>query len=426
MRSHRAAAFVLVPLWSVVVACGSSSPGDTEGAGAGAGSPAGAGPGSGPGGGSGSGASSSAGSGGTPSFEGYTRVDRGDGAALTGGVDLAISPGGAIYVSWVDEQNGGDVFVARSVDGGATFGAAVQVDDDVVAPIVSMARHPYVVADDDRVAVVFNDEPGNVYLYVSSARGALSFGSPTIVGGDVATDFRDFPKAIFLADGTLAIAFHGYPESGARIFVARESAGFASQPATGGAPGVPCECCPIDLVQASSGDVMLAFRNNDDDVRDMWLASAPSGGAFSAWAPISTSEGFVDACPMQGPRLVQTAAKKAFAVWSGRGAENAGLVHAATSSDGGGSWSGGASLGFVGDEPTVAIGASGRLFVTGVTGSGASAMVQSDDGGASFGDAEALETPDGALGVPQAESAAGVAGLAGASEAGSVWFRRME
>ncbi len=366
----------------------------------------------------------STGSGGAPSFEGLSLVD-GGGTAVLGSTDLAIAPDGTLFVTWVDTANGvEDVLLARSTDGGATFGAPIQVDDGPTDPIVSMARRPYVATDGVRVAVTFIDETLSVRLYVADA-STLAFGPPIDLGTDITTMGRDFPKAVFRSDGSIVVAWHGYPPGGGRIFVSRESAGFASESATDGAPGVPCECCPIDLRETEDGSLFLAFRNNENDTRDMWLASAPAGGAFSSWAPISTSEGMIPACPMQGPRLGQTGASSYLAVWSNRGSQDTGAVYLATSTNGGASWSGGAAIpGFVGDDPSVALGDA--VYVTAITGNGESAMITSADGGATWGSPVALQSPDGWLVVPQAEAEGGVVALAAISEAGTVWLRRME
>jgi hypothetical protein len=399
-----------------LAACGSGSGADDDEAEAGAGASGASGStdsGAGAGNGSGAGGSGASGSGGAPSFEGTTRVDSGSGTAETGSADVSLGPDGSVYV-------------ARSTDGGQTFGAAVQVDGAGLDPLVSMGRHPYVAADEERVAVVFNDEGGTIHLYVSPATDSLSFGEGTTVGSDVPTEFRDYPKPLFLADGSLVVAWQGYPSTGARIFLSREGSGFDSEEASAGAPGVPCECCSLDITATTGGDLMVAFRNNDGNVREMWAASAPGAGAFSSWAPISTSEGTLDACPMQGPRLGQTGEAAHVAVWSARGAD-AGSVYFATTSDGGASWSGGAPAGsFVGDEPTLAVAPSGRLYVTAITGSGKSALAWSDDGGGSWSEPEALQSPDGALAVPQVESGGGMSALAAVSSAGTVWLRRME
>lgn len=367
----------------------------------------------------------SSGTGGAPDFTGTVRVDGGMGNATPGGTDVAIAPDGTLYVSWVDAGST-DVFVARSTDGGAHFEAPVRVDDESEVPLVSMARHPYVTATDDRVAVVFNDTPGTIFLHTASSAD-FTFAPAIVVGSDIQTPFRDFPKAVFFDDGKLEVAWHGYAETGPRIYFSRETTGFVSEEASGGAPGVPCECCPLDVLVSSAGEAMIAFRNNDANTREMWLARSPSSDAFTAWTPISTSEGFVDSCPMQGPRLARTGDDELAAVWSVRGSTNTGEVFFSTSTDGGASWSGGAQIaGFVADEPTLAVGANGHLYVTGVTGTGKSSMVSSTDGGATWASPTKLETPDGDLATPQAKASGGVIALAGVSPAGTVWLRRVE
>ena len=55
---------------------------------------------------------------------------------------------------------------------------------------------------------------------------------------------------------------------------------------------MPCECCPQEVVQLG-GDVLIAFRNNDNNDRYMWVATAPKAGAFSVWKAGSTTEGLV-------------------------------------------------------------------------------------------------------------------------------------
>jgi hypothetical protein len=224
----------------------------------------------------------------------------------------------------------------------------------------------------------------------------------------------------------VSVAWQGYPASGARIFVSAEADDFASTSASETAPGVPCECCPLDLLLDGDGRALLAFRNNDGNIREMWAALATDGVDFASSAPISTSEQTVPTCPMQGPRMAQLG-DTLLAVWSTRGPESTGSVLVATSTDDGASWSGGTPIsGFQADEPTIAVGASGRVHVTGVTGTSVSKMVFSDDGGASWSEPETLEAPDGGLAIPQAEGGAGAAALVAVSSSGTLWLRRME
>lgn len=378
----------------------------------------GGGPGSG-----GDGASSGPG-GNAPEFTGYTQVD-GSGDAEAGSADIAIAPDGTIYVSWVDVAQ--DVRVAQSTDGGQTFSTPVTLDDASLTPLVTKARHPWIAADLDRVAVAFNDMAGTVYLYVSDAGGALDFGTPTTVGTDVTTTFRDFTVPIFLPDGSIAVGFQGYPASGGRIFLSRESDGYASEVASSGAPGEPCDCCPLELIVDDEGDIMAAFRNNDANDREHWVSTAPAAGAFSSFVQASTTEGIINACPMEGPRLAQLSATDHAMVYSARGPSGTGSVTVSLSSDGGATWSGGTPIpGFSGDEPTVARGASGRLYVTATKSNDRSAMAYSDDGGATWSTQEELSADDGDIGTPQAGSGAGIAALAGVSGGSNVWLLRME
>jgi hypothetical protein len=404
------------------IGCGGGDEGSSaSGAGGNGGGAGSTGQAGGPGSGGTGGDAGTGGGAGGPSFQGTTRVH--PGGAEDRSADLAIAPDGTIYVSWVVA---GDVHLARSVDGGESFAAPILLDDAGIEPIVGMARHPRIAASDARVAVAFNDEGGTVYLYTSAAP-ELTFGAPTLIGTDVASTFRDFPKPVILGASEAAVAFHAYPASGARVYLARESTGFTSEDASGGAPGVPCECCPVELMQAAGGDVLLAFRNNDANDRDMWLARAPQAGAFSSWIEASSIEGQVPMCPMQGPRLVELGASEHAIVWSSRGDSATGAAAISFSPDDGVSWGAGAPIGsLVGDEPTVALGASGRIYVTAVTGNQRSSIVTSDDGGATWSDPAPLTTPDGDLSTPQALGQSGLAALAGVSESGAVWLARME
>jgi hypothetical protein len=196
------------------------------------------------------------------------------------------------------------VYVSRSTNGGATWSAPERVDGDGVEPTVTMARHPWIDSDGSRIVVSFADLDGQPWVYVSDVGPTLSFAG-TSVGNDADTAFKDFPKAALSPEGEIWIAFHAYPKSGAGLWVARESTDFTSVKATAGADGVPCECCPHDLLFTPNGAAVV-YRNNVDNDRDMWAATVSDrSGAFDGWTAASEQEGTIGFVRWRG-RVSQT------------------------------------------------------------------------------------------------------------------------
>ena len=92
---------------------------------------------------------------------------------------MAAGPDGDLYAVWSDGRNGDeDVFLKRSPDGGATWGAPVRVNDNPVRDRTNQYLPKVAVSDDGRVDVLFydrRDDPRNVltdvFLASSSDRG---------------------------------------------------------------------------------------------------------------------------------------------------------------------------------------------------------------------------------------------------------------
>lgn len=337
-----------------------------------------------------------------------------------GGVDAAVAPDGTIYVSWADGAETG-LWVRRSRDGGATWEDAVELDLGRATPGVAMARRPYVAADDTRVALVFTDlEAGGVYVYTSPV-DALAFTRAAVLTGSAAATFDDFPKPVF-RDGDLSVVWQSYSPSG-WLAIAREADAWAVEDIDDAAPGLPCECCPLDVLATSAGDVLVAYRNNDDDLREHWVLTLPGGGSPTGGVQASDTEGRIDACPMQGPRLAETDDAVLMA-WTD--ATGANVAWIARSEDGGATWSDETAVSSrtgLG-SPTLAASATGTVWVSAETGLG-TVLSTSDDGGATFGDPLTLQTSDGDLGFGQLASGGGVTVVAGTS-GGGVWVYRGE
>ena len=125
---------------------------------------------------------------------------------------LAVYGNDRVYVAWGDHRNGdrGDIYFARSIDGGASFGQSQRVNDDIGSEhqsIPSMAVGPL-----GQILVSWYDQrntstsPGDIYTALSMD-GGISFGDNsrlnpdqgTVRGGPIASAFdnQGYPHVVW-------------------------------------------------------------------------------------------------------------------------------------------------------------------------------------------------------------------------------------
>ncbi len=231
--------------------------------------------------------------------------------------DLAFAPDGTLWVSWTerDVNDVVDVFVASSTDGGATFGPKILVDD-VDQLFLGTVRQPVLAVSADRIAVTvgggtYSNGP-TILLYVASTTNpvfegqvldqAIPLFSPGVQDQD--KTLVDQPELVFDQDGELVLNWkQGTKLESFQLVIARERDGFAISRLEDGAPGQPCECCPSDFLEYPDGELMLAFRNNDRNLREIYVGHAPAGGEFGQSSRISTNGFTLGGCPFDGPQI---------------------------------------------------------------------------------------------------------------------------
>jgi hypothetical protein len=65
-----------------------------------------------------------------------------------------------------------------------------------------------------------------------------------------------------------------------------------------------CPCCDMDVVLGGDGSQFVAFRNNDKDIRDIFVARAKAGGkGFEEAVPVCNHAWQLEGCPHDGPSL---------------------------------------------------------------------------------------------------------------------------
>lgn len=186
-----------------------------------------------------------------------------------GGIDMATS-GNQIYIVFENFTNG--IFLIRSLDGGETFEEPVNVIDPVQG---KWATLPSIDIDDNNnllVSVILenaNETEAN-YIVMRSLDGGQSFGLPV--------------EASTTADGDYV-----------------------------------CECCPSDLY--TKGDnVWLVFRNNDNNIRDIWMSKSSDGGdSFDQAVDVDETDWETFICPTSTPRIAPLANDKLITTWRSAG-----------------------------------------------------------------------------------------------------------
>ena len=125
-----------------------------------------------------------------------------------GSLDLALGTGGALYAAWTEYE--GNLWFARSDDRGATFGEALRIatiDDGGPARGPALA-----VAPDGTIALAWTvgeDDSADIRVAASSD-GGQTFGAP-VIAADTA-GHSDAPKLAFDDNGVLHLAFAESPD----------------------------------------------------------------------------------------------------------------------------------------------------------------------------------------------------------------------
>jgi len=66
----------------------------------------------------------------------------------------------------------------------------------------------------------------------------------------------------------------------------------------------PCDCCQPDLEIDNNGDVYVAYRNNEQNIRDSYIAVKRYGNQdFTEYFQASNLQDFINFCPSSGPSL---------------------------------------------------------------------------------------------------------------------------
>jgi hypothetical protein len=273
---------------------------------------------------------------------------------------VVIRPQGGAHVAWARRDGERTaIFFARSTDG-SQYDAPVRLSTEQMYLDLGAESGPHVAVDArGEIYVVWTAgskataksesagghgghgghgrkggppaRPGNLNIFLAkSSDDGKTFSEPRQVNDDPAGPEHRFPTVAVDPQGTVTVAWLDKRKETedrpgfSRVYVARSTDGGKifgpNVDATAGQENSICHCCKVAMAVHPTEGVFVAFRNDCQDMRDIFLVhSRDSSGTFSAPAPIEDTRWVLPACPMNGPSLAMDDSGSLHAVWSTAG-----------------------------------------------------------------------------------------------------------
>lgn len=215
-----------------------------------------------------------------------------------------IEPG-RVGVTWTSSGTKNVYFAKHNgVDG---FADPVQLNPEGLDVQSYDWSGPDFAVEGDNVYVVFRSnghETGHIYMVKSIDKGE-TFGDTVRVDA-LDEGYGQFPDLAVLND-TVYVTFMNHDDGGANpsYEVARSVDGgltFEEEVlAASIIPGESCDCCQPEII-VNNEYVMVFFRNNDDNIRDIKaVTSIDRAVSFTEWISLDDHNWYVEACPATGP-----------------------------------------------------------------------------------------------------------------------------
>jgi hypothetical protein len=237
-----------------------------------------------------------------------------------------------------------DIYFAKSLDGGKTFSQRVLVSDDGADAFANAPKiatdgdgNIYVVWHDDRAATI-SDDSWDVYL-AKSTDGGDSFGPSVMVDDHVVNAYQYEPDLAVTPDGTVYVSWERYfydddaQTWDADVYVAKSTNGGASFGSNVKVSDGANYQYKSAIGVGPSGNVYVAWTDFRSDASgDVYFARSTDGGAtFSTNIRVNTTT----TAAQVYPELAIDADETIYVVWldARRSAENANDIYMARSTD---------------------------------------------------------------------------------------------
>ncbi len=218
---------------------------------------------------------------------------------------------------------------------GTNFEPPMQLNTGGVAPDIYGFGGLDMAVFGNKIYVVFENFDAGIHL-LRSEDGGATFLPPVTVFNPPPIDWTTLASIAVDGQGNpiISVIRELSTEINARYIVLRSENGgesflppvVASEPADG---EYVCECCPSDMV-VSGDSVWLVFRNNFNNLRDIWVSRSDDlAASFTTACDVDATDWMLNSCPISGPQLQKMGNDSLLAVWMS-GASGQSRIYGAT------------------------------------------------------------------------------------------------
>ncbi len=189
---------------------------------------------------------------------------------------------------------------------GSSFNLPIAVTPSGVDPYCANWTGPDIVSFGDDVWIVFDADINGYRVYtMKSLDGGDSFGDTVVVGdysgynrfSSIGIDDNGNPMVVFM-DHDLGWTNPNYVVSNS------SDGGMSWNNAVSASNSVTnnevCDCCPAEIISSDNIQTVL-FRNNNNNIRDVWASTSNNGGISFNGIDVDISSWYINACPSSAP-----------------------------------------------------------------------------------------------------------------------------
>ena len=259
---------------------------------------------------------------------------------------LRYDAGGTLHVAWQEKPDQQGAVKIRQIAGDTRqLGNAVQVNPAALGPEALHQPPGLTTQGDGTVALSWstpNRTPGAMFAsdlrVAASDNGGQTFTAPVQVNDDGLPISHTFEDLLRGPEGDLYVIWldgRGKDRSGAAVQFACSRDGGATFAPNLTVDGMACPCCRPMLAAAPDGSLWAAWRKTyDGNVRDIVVAqSVDRGQTFAPPHLVREDHWVFSACPHRGPSLGFDRQGRLYVGWYTEGTDEQARLYLATSDD---------------------------------------------------------------------------------------------